>query len=260
MQKTTKRPIAQVGHTPILSKCPHAGQASANCPTARPARQPVRRGSQGETPRAGAAAEGCCPVATGAPALLLALPPPRLASAAGAQLAAGLWLADGRQGPAWVVLVPWPGPISRVVRAGWPDLGRWGCQLLAEEALRQGQRLPEGSYALPARRWGGPSASLAGRVACCAAGRTEDPGDPTGRRALPGRTLRAPSRRPIPTRSAIGRCVAGDSRQAPAGTGRVRPAPDADALALPRPQPGVAHPGRRRMPLSPTRNARSDAF
>ncbi len=63
-------------------------------------------------------------------------------------LLAGLWLASDRQGPGWVVLVPWLVTGSQAVRAGWPELARWGPWRLGEEALWQGQRLLLGGYLL----------------------------------------------------------------------------------------------------------------
>ncbi len=144
-----KRPIAQVGHTLVLfsvltlawfGQLPDSQAGWVTCPL----------------PLAGFS---CRQLARGQP-----LKPPLLrarlcccwhylrhgwrAPLARSVLLAGLWLTSGRQGPGWVVLVPWLRLVSQAVRVGWPEFGHWGCWLLAEEALWQGQRLLVESYAL----------------------------------------------------------------------------------------------------------------
>ncbi len=161
MQHITKWPIAQVGHTlvllslltlALLGQLPASQAGWVTCPprlAGWPLHTPARR-ARVVAPLLRARLR-CCghylrhgwrtPLAR---SLLLA----------------GLWLASGRQGPGWVVLVPWLGLVSQAVRAGWPECGRWGCWLLAEEALWQGQGLLVGSYALLALWTAGRSGGL----------------------------------------------------------------------------------------------------
>jgi transposase-like protein len=147
MQHITKWPITQVGHTlallsvltlALLGQLPDSQAGWVACPP-RIAGFP----DHGPEPRPAVAAPSlrarlrCC-----GHYLRHSWRAPLTRSL----LLAGLWLASGCQGPGWIVLAPWLVTLSRMVRAGWPELARWGPWLLGEEALWHGQRLLVGGY------------------------------------------------------------------------------------------------------------------
>jgi len=147
MQHITKWPIAQVGHAlallslltlVLLGQLPDSQAGWVTCPPriAGFSSRPPARGRPLAAPLLRARLRGCWHY----------LRHGWRAPLTRSLLLAGLWRASGCQGPGWIVLAPWLVTLSRTVRAGWPELARWGPWLLGEEALWQGQRLLVGGY------------------------------------------------------------------------------------------------------------------